>query len=583
MSRIPSENASGLSVAESLLSEAGLFRGQPIPGEPFDSHLQRARTRPDEPVPTVRPDSTAGGATRPSAADTRPAATNDPEDDSRRPSDERATGDSAPPVPAEETPQGDRPESEATEADTDSSPRPETAEAGEKAEARENGEAREKTDAKDPETDADEASGETEVSLETNLVAGELPVDAENENAPAANENNENNENAEPSGTEPDVDERKREDRADFQVAQGKQATETTGQPEQTVSERPYRPVDPSRQAPASEAEGSGGEVAETNQVQAGTVSDGTDVTSEQGDSEAVQTGREGEPVDARVEHRDLAAAEADGRDQPIDQPQDDQSATAKRTGAKRHRGRAEQGPPTAVSSPDAPPKQPEQNATSQQVEAKEVQAVSHQQTVSAAVSTAESADATVKGQTPGSTNAEVHTATRPSAGAASRPEAPPNTRHVAEPGPVDRERFVQRVARAFETMGHRNGVVRLKLHPPELGSLRLEITVRHGVMTARVEAETQAARNMLLDNLSVLRERLAQQDIKIEQFNVDLTDRSPGGLPGQTADFAESHERGGNGRPAHADVEGDAEGENARDAGAIRRPGEGVQLNVVV
>ena len=60
---------------------------------------------------------------------------------------------------------------------------------------------------------------------------------------------------------------------------------------------------------------------------------------------------------------------------------------------------------------------------------------------------------------------------------------------------------------------------MRLKLSPPELGSMRLEITVRNGALTARAETETSAARNVLLDNLPALRERLAQHDIKVQQF----------------------------------------------------------------
>ena len=74
----------------------------------------------------------------------------------------------------------------------------------------------------------------------------------------------------------------------------------------------------------------------------------------------------------------------------------------------------------------------------------------------------------------------------------------------------VDRVRFVQRVARAFETLGNRGGTLRLRLHPPELGSLQLEISVRNGAMTARLETETSTARNLLLDNLPALRDRLA-------------------------------------------------------------------------
>ena len=49
------------------------------------------------------------------------------------------------------------------------------------------------------------------------------------------------------------------------------------------------------------------------------------------------------------------------------------------------------------------------------------------------------------------------------------------------------------------------------------------EITVNKGVHEARVEAETKEAKNLLLENLPALRDRLAQQNIKIQKFDVDL------------------------------------------------------------
>jgi flagellar hook-length control protein FliK len=89
----------------------------------------------------------------------------------------------------------------------------------------------------------------------------------------------------------------------------------------------------------------------------------------------------------------------------------------------------------------------------------------------------------------------------------------------------AERVRFVQRVARAFHSMSDEGGEVRLRLSPPELGSLRLEVSLRDGVLSARLEAETSSARNLLLDNLPALRERLAEQNIKVERFEVDVRD----------------------------------------------------------
>jgi len=152
------------------------------------------------------------------------------------------------------------------------------------------------------------------------------------------------------------------------------------------------------------------------------------------------------------------------------------------------------------------------------------------------------------------------------------------------EAGQVDRARFVQRVARAFEAMGGRQGVVRLRLHPPELGSLRLEIQVRGGMMHARVEAENAAVRNLLLDQLPQLRDRLAQQDIKIQQFDVALSDRSAGETSQQP-----THHAPGDGERSGRDAsssrtEGRAAPEDAPSAIEVPTwPGEGGRLNVLI
>jgi flagellar hook-length control protein FliK len=93
----------------------------------------------------------------------------------------------------------------------------------------------------------------------------------------------------------------------------------------------------------------------------------------------------------------------------------------------------------------------------------------------------------------------------------------------------VDRARLLDRVARAFQAVEGRQGVVRLRLHPPELGSLRVEIRVQHGALTARLETESAAVQSLLIDHAQALRERLAEQGIRVERFDVDFRDgRSP-------------------------------------------------------
>lgn len=95
-----------------------------------------------------------------------------------------------------------------------------------------------------------------------------------------------------------------------------------------------------------------------------------------------------------------------------------------------------------------------------------------------------------------------------------------------AERPTVDPARFVSRVSRAIDFAQQRGGgPVEMRLSPPELGSLQVRIQVKDGVMTAKLEVETPVARNALLDNLPALRDRLEQQQIRIDKFDVEVRD----------------------------------------------------------
>jgi flagellar hook-length control protein FliK len=98
--------------------------------------------------------------------------------------------------------------------------------------------------------------------------------------------------------------------------------------------------------------------------------------------------------------------------------------------------------------------------------------------------------------------------------------------------GQAEQQRFVQRVIGAFHAARDGGGELRLRLSPPELGSLRLHLKLGGDALTARIEVETAAARSILLDNLPVLRGRLAEQGFRVEQFDVDLADQHSNGPP---------------------------------------------------
>jgi len=98
----------------------------------------------------------------------------------------------------------------------------------------------------------------------------------------------------------------------------------------------------------------------------------------------------------------------------------------------------------------------------------------------------------------------------------------------------INTKSLLTRVARAFAAAQERDGEIRIRLSPPELGSLRLDVRIQDGVMVARLQTETDAARTTIIDNLPALRERLSDQGVRIERFDVDLMHRQTGGTPDQ-------------------------------------------------
>jgi len=148
----------------------------------------------------------------------------------------------------------------------------------------------------------------------------------------------------------------------------------------------------------------------------------------------------------------------------------------------------------------------------------------------------------------------------------------------TAAAGDVNQTRFVDRVARAFRATDGRGGTIKLRLHPRELGVLQVQLEVQGNALTAKLEAETPAARALLVESLPVLRERLAEQGIRIEQFDVDLMQRQPHNPPDGTGERP-ADQRPANRLPAANTAAGEPRDENPPPVAG----GENQQLNIIV
>jgi len=94
----------------------------------------------------------------------------------------------------------------------------------------------------------------------------------------------------------------------------------------------------------------------------------------------------------------------------------------------------------------------------------------------------------------------------------------------------ADRARLVHRISKAFTKMGVDGGQIRMKMHPETLGGVLLEMRVQGRMVEATVTADNEAARGLLQQQLSELRQRLESQGMIVQKLEVALRDDSASG-----------------------------------------------------
>ena len=540
MARLNLENLSGLLAMETMLSPLappGTAAGQ----DAFDEHLLRAQTAatPAAPEDYGRRDAGYGPSPERRAAEPRPSASD--RDDTRRESGGSASDAPGPSEAQDDLSRGPvttDSESPTPEESQDDASGPEAAAAGEPGSA---------ASAK-PTSEADRAGGED---------ASEK-VEHQDQVHPAARRSK----TGKTAGKEPACAEGNEQGEPAADAAPGNRATQPTeGQAGASDG------TQPSQGAGAESPDAKPGESGGPQEAAASASQSAEAQAAVQAAATASPAGGPGETATATAEV--LPAATLDGLTS-TQAPGPDPRHGPSRAGAKGS------GPshPAAVE-PDVQPAAEKPNAA--------------QEGKQAATSPASSDLASAAAATGKPDMAQGNPADGPAA--AADPAATKQGERAARPAgaerapgseQADRVRFVQRVARAFESAAERGGTVRLRLHPPELGSLRIELTVRDGRMNARLEAETEAARNLIVDNLPALRQRLAEHQIRVERFDVDWGGRPTGNLP--------QHSQDGAGRqPGRAGFKPLSEAGSRGGAAAppvpqaMPRPGDGGRFDVVI
>jgi flagellar hook-length control protein FliK len=84
---------------------------------------------------------------------------------------------------------------------------------------------------------------------------------------------------------------------------------------------------------------------------------------------------------------------------------------------------------------------------------------------------------------------------------------------------------FVDRVTNSIRLVQQDGQQLRIRLNPPHLGPLHIEVTSRGGALSVRLEVQTASAHHALVENMPMLRNALVQSGMSLDRIDVQLID----------------------------------------------------------
>ena len=93
---------------------------------------------------------------------------------------------------------------------------------------------------------------------------------------------------------------------------------------------------------------------------------------------------------------------------------------------------------------------------------------------------------------------------------------------------PKDAASFNELARIVRSNIGQRHSSLVLRLDPPELGNIRIDMRMHDQTLTLRIEAQTPAGQEALQGRLADLRSALEQHGIQLRQVDVELRDPAP-------------------------------------------------------
>jgi len=99
--------------------------------------------------------------------------------------------------------------------------------------------------------------------------------------------------------------------------------------------------------------------------------------------------------------------------------------------------------------------------------------------------------------------------------------------------------------------LSHGENRVSIKLHPPELGKIQVELIVKDNHVNARINTENAAVKEVIMANLGQLKSNIENAGITVQKFDVEV-----GGFRNHFDRQSSDDTSGGNGRGKKEDIE---------------------------
>lgn len=145
----------------------------------------------------------------------------------------------------------------------------------------------------------------------------------------------------------------------------------------------------------------------------------------------------------------------------------------------------------------------------------------------------------------------------------------------------VEPKQIVEQVVEQVKVhMSQENTSIQLQLYPEHLGRIQIHVVSKDGVMTARIAAETEQAKQAIENGLASLKETFDQQDLKVDAVEVMVS--TTGFERGNEEHNAQEQEKTGHrsGKLSLAGLEEEAEENDMAEQERMRASGSSVSYS---